>query len=659
MCWRRLAPKRMFLEMRVVRRKYAWVLVAFLIGLVPGAVWATCVDGNYIVGGFDSGFGVTNDPSDCELFITRQSSNPSSSSSTPYSAFAAQQVVSGMIAIFSGSLCVATSIISSAMFKVYCSLVHQWTPIALALATLYVMLYFVALLFNINNTQVKDALPHMIKMAVVLSLVVKPDLFYEFVYSFFMGLMNGISFILIDTSKGLLSNHATITSAQGATSGWLEVMKYPDAIIDAIINPVELRGLFFVGAALLTVSFGFGQFTLLFLLLGAFGAIYAFARVMIMFTTSFMFASFNLMFGGIFMSFFLSDWGPLKRTAFAYLSSTFSYVAQVCLALICVFVISAAQVSNDFNIVKLMSFGYEVPETYRVVVINEDTGQEDYTSPIDAGFYDEPIVESRPYFLSYFLMTFETPDIPQMKRFCLRGPKPSERTLQVNGGPCQVKEGSNWVDGWMYPITHAANPSWQKNKLQISNDTIIFGPEEGDGVGALIFNKIMPPLLVWIFFSALTTLAFQKIPHFAKRLTSILSYKSQPVLGGGGATFSEMAGSGFQRTGHRQVFTIGSGISAAGGVADAALSKLLPGKFGQEYKSVRAGIEGMMDSGVKAAYEREKNRLRLAGYEDQVTKGENLDEAEQFAHAVLAVDSSNAHAYRLLRRIQAARGKEA
>ncbi len=240
--------------------------------------------------------------------------------------------------MISGTICMVQTIVSHSMFRVYCSLFLNFIPIIDTILILYIMLYGVALLMGIGNHSLGDAGWRAVKLIIIYFFVTNADLFFVYIYQFFLEFLNSFSLLLMGVdSTGLPENPLAEGSANPDTNA--TVFAYMDRIFEAVLGYEKLIGL--GGLAIMFLFFGPGMLISFMILIGILEMIRLIIWVLVSYLTAFIVMTFLLMFTPLFVAFliFPKVTGPLFQGWFA---SVVSYTLQPLVILGFVFVIGQA-----------------------------------------------------------------------------------------------------------------------------------------------------------------------------------------------------------------------------------------------------------------------------------------------------------------------------
>jgi hypothetical protein len=98
--------------------------------------------------------------------------------------------------LFSGVICVVQAIISESMLKVYCSILF-WAKSAIDSAmVIYIMLYGLAIMFDLGNNPVRNAMKNFLKVTIIYLLATNATMAYNWLYKSFVTVITGFTEIL-------------------------------------------------------------------------------------------------------------------------------------------------------------------------------------------------------------------------------------------------------------------------------------------------------------------------------------------------------------------------------------------------------------------------------------------------------------------------------
>jgi hypothetical protein len=98
--------------------------------------------------------------------------------------------------LFSSIICVVQAVISDAMFKVYCSILYWAKDVVAAAMVLYIMLYGLAIMFDLGNNPARNAPKNFIKIVIIYILATNATIAYSWLYKSFFVTINDFSSIL-------------------------------------------------------------------------------------------------------------------------------------------------------------------------------------------------------------------------------------------------------------------------------------------------------------------------------------------------------------------------------------------------------------------------------------------------------------------------------
>lgn len=234
--------------------------------------------------------------------------------------------------IMAGTSCLVQAIITESMFEVYCSIVAAWVPVLKAAVTLYIIFYFIAVLFGINNKKLSGGtIIDLIKLMVIYSLAANPAFFYQYMYSFFISGMNGFTEIILGAGGGFVQPGGLFANL--------------DLFFGQIINKDSLVGWFGLALAFFFITSGYGIFVNFLLFIGIGAMIMAMLRVITTYITATMSVTFVMMFAPIFLTSLL--FSKTKKLFDGWLSVIISYTIQAVIVIAFMFVaLEVYKISN-------------------------------------------------------------------------------------------------------------------------------------------------------------------------------------------------------------------------------------------------------------------------------------------------------------------------
>lgn len=215
----------------------------------------------------------------------------------------------------SGAICIVQTLVTNAAFAVYCKILAAWTPIVLAMALIYLLMYFGSFLLGIAEQEKPQIfVVKMIKIILIILFATSPALMVESIYMLLLNFMSSTTALVTGTSGG----------GNGVVVNW-ELMDY---LFNALIGWDMLVMLATLSIALI-LFLGFSFVTGILTFFGVLTMIFAFMQIFFMYLTAFMAITFLCMFSPIFISFCLFQ--PTRSFFNRWVGSLISYAFQVVL----------------------------------------------------------------------------------------------------------------------------------------------------------------------------------------------------------------------------------------------------------------------------------------------------------------------------------------
>ncbi len=282
------------------------MIILVLAFSLPGIVYAACKPSD-----FNRGFGLSqSDPAKCK--------------------------VSGNFEhLITGSICLAHTFFAQSMFYVYCGFVEYWKPNFARMMQIYISLYFIAVLFGISNTSLKDAAVRVVKVSLIYAFGTQPMFFYEWLYKLALGMIDEFSVISLSIVQG-----AQALNPKDGVLGQYDLIFSGVVGSDKLYGIVALMGSLLIHPELilLAMMLFFGLITLLL----------SFAQIMIAYSTTLIALAFTMMFAPLFFSFMLfpNITGGLAKQ---WVASIVSYIGNIILMLMFLLVMSQAMDVSNLN----------------------------------------------------------------------------------------------------------------------------------------------------------------------------------------------------------------------------------------------------------------------------------------------------------------------
>ncbi len=254
----------------------------------------------------------------------------------------------------SGTMCLVQTIIAQSMFKIYCGILSNWGNVLAATVTLYFVLYFIAMLFRIKQTTLRDGIMHFIKGIIVISIVQNPYFVFNFMYRGFLLFMDGVSVQLACT----INNEATCTAAEiallktegGGVFSNIDIMFTSTIGVESSVAYVAA----FVIVVIILIMTGVGIPLAIALLSSYYAILKTFIWLLMSYITAFIAIIFLLMFAPIFFTCFLFS---ATRPFFTqWMANLISYCFQPILIVTFIFMIGeSARIGALFGQINVLA----------------------------------------------------------------------------------------------------------------------------------------------------------------------------------------------------------------------------------------------------------------------------------------------------------------
>jgi len=368
-------------------RKFIIIFFIFSIVLLPNELYAQTCTGS-VASGFATDFEVGDgaadltetNASDC-CFVEEENQNCDGTliNATPAPG---DTLVPRRYHFVSGTICLMQTVMVGSMFNVYCGLLDSWGNVLRAAVTLYIIFYAIALVFKINNTQLRHGTSKAIKLAIIITFLQNPDLAYTLFYQGFLAFLDGVSVELtcVAGNAGSACSAADRSALLGGTGG---IFNQTDTLFAAIVGKAYLYTILILSGVLVLTGFGIG--IAFFLMTGLFVALKAFIDVLRSFIVSFLSITFLMIFAPIFVTALL--FSPTTKFFVTWMSSLISYTIQPIVILVFLFLMS-----NVTSVRTLIDNITDVTEAAGLLRKCELNPYVDPDNPLGPGTYDPSLV---------------------------------------------------------------------------------------------------------------------------------------------------------------------------------------------------------------------------------------------------------------------------
>jgi len=333
-----------------------------------------------------------------------------------------------LTSMIQGTICVVQSLFTDAVFELMCRITWHWRPIVERMFHLYVAIFGVLIMFRIGGREPRDVIPTYIKGAAVLFLVSNGTWIHFYVYTNFMGGMQGLSEILLNTheelgldcygrpaeihnteygvANGGSADDVCICPKGGypdVSSGLLigfdpnpmtpPVPPLPNVLVpinppatpadranlfdmldllwDQLVGTDIILGLVGAGVGLLVTSFTTGFLLFVMIWTSLFAMIIAFFNIVKYFVISMMMLTFMIMFSPIFISCLMFN---ITRPLFnSWIGLLIGYTLQPVLILAMILVLARMHTINNYGVALRRATGVWIEEGYRYCVPGFDS----------------------------------------------------------------------------------------------------------------------------------------------------------------------------------------------------------------------------------------------------------------------------------------------
>ena len=284
----------------------------------------------------------------------------------------------------SGTVCLMQTVMVGSMFNVYCGLLDSWTNVLNAAITLYIIFYAIALIFKINNTQLRHGTSKAIKLIIIVVFLQNPDIAYTYFYQTFLAFLDGVSTELtcVAGNAGSGCSAADRSALLGGTGG---IFNEIDTLFAAIVGKAYLYTIVILSGVLILTGFGIGL--AFFLMTGLFVALKAFIDVLRSFIIAFLSITFLMIFAPIFVTALL--FSPTSKFFVTWMSSLISYTIQPIVILVFLFLMS-----NVTSVKTLIENITEVTEAAGLLRKCQLNPYADPDEPLGAGTYNPGFVSA-------------------------------------------------------------------------------------------------------------------------------------------------------------------------------------------------------------------------------------------------------------------------